>query len=52
MHERLLTPSGKRLVLIAAGQNEREHFGAALENDCELLYAEDGQTALELIRAG
>ena len=51
MHERLLTPSGKRLVLIAAGQNEREHFGAALENDCELLYAEDGQTALELIRA-
>lgn len=50
-HERFHSANGKRLILIVDDEKiNRELLGAVLESDYELLYAEDGQTALKLIR--
>ena len=47
-----LTSSGKKLILIVDDEAvNRELLGAVLESDYDLLFAADGQAALEQIRA-
>ncbi|MBR0039923.1 MAG: EAL domain-containing protein [Oscillospiraceae bacterium] len=50
-HEKFHSANGKRLILIVDDERiNRELLGAVLETDYELLYAEDGQSALMRIR--
>ena len=51
-HERFHSSNGRRLILIVDDEQiNRELLGAVLETDYELLYAENGQSALEQIHA-
>ena len=50
-HEKFHSANGKRMILIADDEMiNRELLGAILEGDYELLYASDGQEALDMIR--
>ena len=50
-HEKFHSVNGKRLILIADDEMiNRELLSAILENDYELIYAANGQEALDLIR--
>ncbi len=50
-HEKFHSANGKRLILIVDDEAmNRELLGFILKNEYEVLYAEDGPTALELVR--
>ena len=50
-HEKFHSANGKRLVLVVDDEFiNRELMGIALEADYEVIFAEDGQQALELIK--
>ena len=50
-HEKFHSADGKRLVLVVDDEMiNRELLGAAIESNYELLFAEDGLRAIELIR--
>ena len=50
-HEKFHSANGKRLVLVVDDEIiNREMLGIVLENDYEVIYAEDGLRALEVIR--
>ena len=51
-HEKFYSANGKRLILIADDETvNREMLGMMLEDEYEVLYAEDGLEALQSIRA-
>ena len=50
-HEKFHSANGKRLILVVDDEAvNREMMGCILSNDYEIIYAEDGTTALELIK--
>ena len=51
-HEKFHSENGKRLILIADDEYiNREILGAILENDYEVIFAEDGEETLQQCRA-
>ncbi|MBR7189128.1 MAG: response regulator, partial [Clostridia bacterium] len=50
-HEKFHASNGKRLVLVADDEQiNREILGNLLQDDYEVLYAEDGQKTLQCVR--